>query len=110
MDGFEQRSVLADITAGDDSETTDETGGEIRHDVPVQVFHQEHVELIWIHNKLHAEIVYDLFVVFDSRIVHSHLTEAVQKESIRFLHDVCFVDDSHFLPAKLLRVFERKHR
>src|SRR5262245_36307659 len=109
MDGLEQRSVFADVAAGGDAETTHETSGEIRHDVPIQVLHQKHVELIWIHDKLHAQVVYDLFVVLDSWIVHRHLTEALQKESIRFLHDVCFVDNSHSLTAELLRVFERKH-
>ncbi len=56
-----------------------QTGCEIRDDISVEIFHQQHVELVRIHHELHAQVIDDFLIVFDRRIIHGHFSEALQK-------------------------------
>ena len=50
-----------------------------------------------IHHELHAGVIDDFFVVFDIRIVHGDMSEALRNRSIGFFHDVRLVNGSDFL-------------
>src|SRR5438067_446296 len=101
--------MLADVGAGNNTQTAYKAGCEIRDDIAIQVFHQHDVELIRIHDELHASVIDDLLIVLDHRIVHRHMPEAFQEQPVRFLHDVRLVHGGNFFAAVLAGKLEGKY-
>src|SRR4051794_5439036 len=107
---FEDRAGFADVRAGDDAQPAHESRGEIGNDVTVEIFEQQDVELLRVHHHLHAEVVDDLVVRFDVRILLRNVAEALQEKAVRQLHDVGLVHGGDALASVRARVLERELR
>lgn len=57
--------VVTVVLPAQKSSTTDEPANDIRHNRPVQVRHDHHVELVRFRNELHAAVVDDHVIVLD---------------------------------------------
>ena len=110
VDGFKHGGFVADVGAADDAEAADQAGGEIAHHVAVKIGQQQHVELLRIQNNLHASVIDDEFFVLDFGILRGDVTDALEKEAVRELHDVGFVDGVNFFAAFALGIFEGEMR
>ena len=98
----------AEVGAGDEAEAADEGRAEIADDVAVEIFKQQRVVLVGIHDKLHAGVVDDVLAVINLGKSFGHFAGAAQKEAVGQLHDVGFVDGVNLFAAVLAGVFEGK--
>jgi len=108
MDGFKNRAVISDIPAGNNSETAYEPCRKIAHHIAIEIREEQDIELLRIQNNLHARIVnYHLFV-FDIGKFGSNGANRPEKQAIRELHDVGFVNGVNFLAALFFCVCKGK--
>ena len=86
MNGFEDRVVLAQVGARHDAEAADEACAEVRHDVAVQIWQEQHVELLGVHDEVHAGGVHDAFFVRDVRVPLGHRSaHSMNRPSLSFM-------------------------
>ena len=110
MHGLEDGAVISNIRAGNKSQSADKGGAEVGDDVPIKIFHQQHVVLVGIHDQLHAGVVHDVLAVSDFGILLSHVAGAAEKKAVRKFHDVGLMDGVNPLALVLARIFEGKAR
>src|SRR5258708_24971785 len=108
MNCFKNRTVIAEVCAGNKAQAPDECGAQIRNDVAVEIFHDQHVVLIWIHHQLHTSVVDDVFAVSDLGKSLGHGAAAAQKQAIGELHDIGFMNGVNLLALVLAGVLEGK--
>lgn len=107
---LEDRVMIAVILAGQQTSAAQQTAHHVRHDGSVEIGRQYDVELMRVRNELHATVVYDHVVVDNVRVILGDSSRGLQKEPVRQLHDVRFVDRGNFLPAIPLGVIKRVTR
>src|SRR5882724_9635847 len=105
---LKHRPFLPDVCARHQAQTSNQTSAQIRHDITVKVFQEHHVKLFGPHDKLHARVIDDLVVSLNLGILGRHFPEAIEKESVGQLHDVCFMSAGYFLAALAPRILESK--
>ena len=66
--------------------------------------------MIRVDHELHAEVVDDLVIGFDIRVIPGHVPKTLQEEPVGHLHDVRFVYRGHFFAAVRACVLEREAR
>src|SRR5882724_2090895 len=110
VDGFKNRAVIADIPAGNNSETAYEPCRKIAHYVAIEVREEQDIELLRIQNNLHARIVNNHLFVFDFGKFGSNGANRPEKQAVRELHDVGFVNGVNFLAALFFGVRKGKPR
>src|SRR2546430_3233816 len=110
MYSLEDGAVVANIRAGNESQSADESGAEVGDDVAIKIFHQQHVVLVGIHDQLHAGVVHDVLAVSDFGILLSHVAGAAEKKAVRKFHDVGLMDGVNPLALVLARIFKGKSR
>src|SRR5438445_1486028 len=108
MNGLKYRTAIAEIRAWNKAEASHESGAQVGNDVAVKVFHHQHVVLIRIHDQLHAGVVYNVLAVGNLGIFFRDVARTAQKQTIRQLHDIGFVDGVNLLALILASVFESK--
>src|SRR5690242_16254244 len=106
VDGFKNGAVVAEVGAGHQAEAAHKSGAKIGDDVAVEIFEQQHVVLIGVHDQLHAGVVDDVLAVRDLGIFLGDVAGAAQEEAIGKLHDVGLVDGVNLLALVLAGVFE----
>jgi len=94
---FEDSALVSEVGAGNEAEPANEAGAEVADDVAVEVFEEQRVVLVGVHDELHAGVVNDVLAVENFRELLAHLTGATQEQPIGHLHDVGFVDGVNFL-------------
>src|SRR5207253_3888650 len=108
MYSLEDGAVVANIRAGNESQSADKSGAEVGDDVPIKVFHQQHVVLVGIHDQLHASVIHDVLAIGDLGILLGNVAGAAQKKAIREYHEVGLVNGVDPLALVLARIFEGK--
>src|SRR6266568_167901 len=106
VNGFEDGALMPQVCSRNQTEATDESCAQIADNVAVEIFKQQGVVLIRIHDQLHAGVVDDVFAVEYFRKALGNLAGAAQKQAIGQLHDVGFVDGVDLFAAMLARVFK----
>lgn len=98
MDGFEDGRFITDVAAGDNAQAADQSGAQIAHEIAIEIFHQQDIEMHRILYEFHAAGVDDDFLVIDVGIfLFVNLPGAIQEKAVGQLHDVGFVEDGDFL-------------
>ena len=83
MDSLKDGAVIANIGAGHETESANESRAEIRNDVAVQILHQKHVVLIRVHHELHAGVVNNVFAVSDLGVFFGNVARTPQEKAVR---------------------------
>src|SRR6266498_387887 len=104
--GLEHRHAVAHVGARGDTEPADQTGCQVREDVPVEVGQQQHVEVLRLLHQLHGHVVHQVLVVFDLGVVLGHLATDRVEETVGVLHDVRLGHGGDLLAAVGARVVE----
>ena len=94
------------LAPGASAEASDEAGGDVADDVPVQVRQDEHVVLLRALDEPHAERVDEHLARRDLRVVGGDLAEDGEEEPVRELHDVGLRDARDLAAAVGSRVVE----
>src|SRR5581483_1567233 len=110
MHSFENGAFIANIGARHQSKTPDKSGTEIGDDIAIEIFQQQHVVLVRVHDQLHAGIVDDVFSVRNLGVFLGYVARAAQEQAVRELHDVGLVDGVNLLALVFTRVFESETR
>lgn len=108
VDGLEDRALVANVTGGGQTETTDQTGAHVGQDVTVQVRHDQDLVVVGggVGNDLQARVVQQLSVEFNIGEVLGDVAGEVQKETVRHLHDGGLVDHANLLLVDQTSVLE----
>ena len=93
-----------------ETKTADQAGREVRHDVSVEIRHDENLVSVGrrVGDHLQAGIVKELGVELDGGEVPADLLRGVEEEAVRHLHDGGLVHGAHLALAHLLGVLEGK--
>jgi hypothetical protein len=111
MHRLEDGCRLADVRPRGHAEPADQTGGQVAHDVPIQVREHEHVVQLRLLDQLHAHVVDDPVLELDAAgVLGRHLSAALQEEPVGQLHDVGLVDGGDLASPIAQRVLERVAR
>mmetsp|Transcript_40832 Transcript_40832/g.161742 ORF Transcript_40832/g.161742 Transcript_40832/m.161742 type:complete len:215 (+) Transcript_40832:1299-1943(+) len=94
------------IGSGEQSLPPGQTAGNIRDNVPVQIWHYHNVELLRLGSHLHARIVYNHVVKFNVRVPRSNLPATLEEEPVALLHDVGLVYCGNLLAIVPLCILE----
>ena len=101
-------TLLTDVGARRDAQAADEARAEVAHDVAVQVLCEHHIKARWVLHHAHACGVDDHLVVADVWIVRvMHFTRTANEQTVRQLHDVCFVKHRDALATAFARIAKR---
>src|SRR6185437_3400298 len=106
VDGLEDGGVGADVGSGNESQAADEGRAQVAHDVAIEVFEQQHVVLVGVHDELHAGVVDDVLAVGDLRKVSGDFPRALEEQAVGHLHDVGLVNGVDLLPIVFARVLK----
>lgn len=109
VDCFEDTDLFTHVTGRSQTQTTDQTGGQVGQDVTVQVWH-DHDDLAvlgWVGGQLQGGVVDQLEAHLDFWVVLGDFLCALDEQTVGQLHDGGLVDDNDFVSAGFLGVFER---
>lgn len=108
VDCLEDGSVATDVSGGGETQSTDETGREVRENVAVEVWHDHDAvgEGGGVLGDAEADTVEEVLVVLDVGVLLCDGTARSQEHAVRHLHDVGLVDRSDLGAARLLGVVE----
>src|ERR1019366_1356571 len=107
---FKDGALMAEIRAGDQAKSADQSSAQVGKNVAVEILHQQNIVLVGVHHQLHAGVVDDVLAVGDLGILLGDGSRAAQKQSIGHLHDVGFVDGMDLLAIVLTRILEGETR
>src|SRR5678816_3891861 len=99
-------TLFSDVCTRNESKPAYEPGAKIGNDISIKVLQQHNVELLWPHDELHTGVIDDLVFCFNLRIAFAHLAKAIEKESVRQLHNVRFMNCSDLFSRFLNGIFE----
>lgn len=108
MDGFEDTHLFTHVTGRSQTQTTDQTGGQVGQDVTVQVWH-DHDNLAvegWVGGQLQGGVVNEFEAHLDVWVVLGDFLGALDEQTVRQLHDGSLVDNDNFVSAGGSGVFE----
>src|SRR5208337_5630440 len=88
--GLENGAFMAEISAGNEAKTADQSRAQVGNNVAVEILQQQHVILVGVHHQLHAGVIDNVLAVGDLGILLRDVARAAQKQSIGHLHDVGF--------------------
>ena len=108
MHGFEDAAFVAVIYAGHNSQSAYQTCRQIRDDVSIQILQEQRVEPFRTRDKLHAGVVDDALVTFNTGKEIGNLAADPEEQPVAHLHDVGLVDYGDFLAPGPAGVFERE--
>src|SRR5882672_7450919 len=106
MHSLEHSTFMANVGAGNHAEASDQACGQIAHDVAIKIRKQEHVKLQGIHHDLHAGVINDEFFVLDKGELRRDSADRSQKQAVRKLHNVGFVNGMNLFSAVQPCVFK----
>lgn len=106
--GFEDGALVADVAGGRQAQATDQPGAHIRQDITVQIGHHQDLVIVGrgIRDDLQAGVVEQLGVKVHFCEILADVAGRVQEQSVRHLHDCCFVYRTDLGPAYILGVLE----
>src|SRR3984957_16350707 len=110
VDRLEDRALGTQIRARYQAQAAHECRAQVADDVAIQIFSQQGVVLVWVHDQLHAGVVDDVLTIGDLWKAFRHLARTAQEEPVGHLHDVCLVDRVNPVALELARVFKGKLR
>src|SRR5262245_64567044 len=108
MNRFEERMLITQIGAGDHTQSSNQTGGQVRHNISVKILQQQNIELEGIEHELQTRVVDDEIAESNVGIVGRHPSCAIEEQPVCEFHDVGFVDCSDFFAPVGTREFEGK--
>ena len=108
VDGFENGAFIANVAAGNNAQTANETGGKVAHHIAIEIGEQENVELLRVDNNLHTGVVDNQFLVLDIGILFGDGAHGFKEQAIAELHDIGFVDGVNLLAAELCERIRRR--
>lgn len=108
MHGLENGAFVADVTRGSETKTTNQAGAHVRHDVAVEVGHDQNFVVVGrgICDDFQAGVVQNLGVELNVGEFLGYFAGGIHEETVGHLHDGCFVDGAYFEPANVLGVLE----
>ena len=108
VDSLEDGALIADVSGGGQTETTDETGAHVGENVAVQVGHDKDLVVVGkgIGGHLEAGVVEELGVELDVGELLGNLVGHRQEETVAHLHDSRLVHDADLLAADGFGVLE----
>ncbi len=106
MYGFEDSGLFTDVGARGKAKTAHQPGAQVRENVAEQVGGHHYIELMRVHDQLHAGVIHDHFLKFDLRILTGDFSGHVQKQAGAGLDDVGLVDSRHLFTPVLLGQLE----
>lgn len=74
---------------------------QVVNDVSVEVWHDHHVELLWLRDKLHASVVNDHGLKLDLWVLLGDVLAGAEEKSVSKLHDVGLVHSGDLLSSSL---------
>ena len=83
MARLEHRMLVAHVGRGREPHAADQSGPEVRQDVPEQVFHRQHVEIPRAANQVERHRVHVMVACFDVRMLRRLLVEHLAHERER---------------------------
>ncbi len=108
MNGLEDGHHFSDVGSGNNAEAAHQPRSQVRDDVAVEIFQQKHIELLRIHDQLHAGVVHDLLILFDVGIVAGDAAETIEEKTVGQFHDIGLVNGRDFTSAFPTGVLEGK--
>src|SRR5215831_5721202 len=108
MHRFKHGALFADVGARHQTQAADQSGTQVRNDVTVEVFAEQDVELFGAHDQLHRSVIDDHALPLDLGIKLADFFKASQKQSVRKLHDIRFVNCGDLFSLFAARVSEGK--
>jgi hypothetical protein len=79
------RVVVTNISRWGKTQSTDETGAQVAHDVTIQIWKDHDVEFGGVEDELHASVVDHQFVVLDGWELCGYFTASLDEETIGHL-------------------------
>src|SRR5205823_9382169 len=98
----------ADVGSRHQTQSANQSGTQIGHDVAVEIFAEHYIELLGPHHQLHRRVVDDHVLRFDVGITLSDVFKTSQEKPIRQLHDVGFVHSGDLLALFAAGISKRK--
>lgn len=110
VDSLEDGALVADVSGGSETKTTDQAGAQIGQNVAVEIGHDENLVVVgrWIRDHLQAGVIEQLGVELDVGEFLADLASGVQEQAIGHLHDGGLVHGADLAAANLLGVLERE--
>ena len=109
VDGFEDGTLIANVTRGSETETTDQTGTHVGENVTVQVGHDKNLVIVRdrIGGDVQASVIQQLRIEFDVGELLGDISGKVKEKTVRHLHDGGLVNHADLLLVDCASVLER---
>ena len=106
MDRLENCTVLADICAGGQTKTANQTCTQVGNDIAVKVGADQNIIFLRVHHQTHTHGIDNAVCKFDLRIFLCNLSCNIQKQTVCAFHDVCLMYGCYFFSSFSYGIFK----
>lgn len=108
VDGLKNRHLVTHVTGRSQTQTSNQTRGQVRHDVTVQVWHDHnHIGVVrWVRSQSQRGVVQQLVGQLNVWVLLTDLLGGLDEQTIGQLHDGGLVDNNNVRLVDALGVLE----